>query len=78
MPGHLVPKRTGSTGQGAPVGGPRAARTLRLLAAVLLALLLAGAPAPARAASVLSDGSVTPTSGTTATTFTFSVHSFAR
>ena len=61
MPGlHLVPQRTDFTGPGAPVVRPRA-----ILAAALLALLLASAPTPASAASVLSDASVTPTSGTT-------------
>jgi hypothetical protein len=73
MPGHPVPKRTDITGQQTPVVGPRAAGALGLLAAALLALSLASAPAPARAVSVLSDGSVTPASGTTATIFTFSV-----
>lgn len=74
MPGHPVPQRTNITGQGAPVPWPRAVRALRVLAAALFALSLACASTPARAASVLSDGSVTPTSGTTATAFTFSVH----
>ena len=44
-----------------------------LLLAVLLAGSLASAPMPARAASVLSNGIVAPTSGTTADSFTFSV-----
>ena len=66
---HLVPQRTDFTGPGAPVVRPRA-----ILAAALLALLFASAPTPALAASVLSDASVTPTSGTTATVFTFGVH----
>ena len=39
----------------------------------MLALALATAAMPVRAASVLSDASVSPTSGTTATAFTFSV-----
>ena len=74
MPGHLVSQRIDITGPGAPVVRPRATDVLRVLAAALLALSLASAPAPARAVSVLTDGSVTPASGTTATTFTFSVH----
>ena len=57
----------------APVGRPRTARSLWILGAVLLACALAVAPAPARAASVLSNGTVSPGSGTTATVFTFSV-----
>jgi hypothetical protein len=58
----------------APVGGPRVARRLWVLAPVLLAAsVLATAPAPARAASVLSTGSVSQISGTTATSFDFSV-----
>ena len=61
MPGHHVPRPT------------QIGRQTRLLAVALFALIVVGAPTPARAASVLSDGSVTPTSGTTATTFTFSV-----
>ena len=73
MPGHLVPQRTDVTGPETSVVGPRAA-ALRVFAAALLVLCLTSAPTPARAASVLSDGSVTPVSGTTATTFTFSVH----
>ena len=72
MPVHLVPQRTDIAGHGTPVVEPRPA--VRVFAASLLALLLATAPSPARAASVLSDGSVTPPSGTTATAFTFSVH----
>lgn len=71
MPVHLVPQRTDIAGHGTPVVEPRPA--VRILAALLLALLLATAPSPARAASVLSDGSVTPTSGTPATVFSFSV-----
>src|SRR5687767_6208354 len=74
MPGHLVSQRIGITGRKAPVVRPRATEALKLLAAALLVLTLASAPAPARAASFLTDGSVTPTSGTTATTFAFSVH----
>ncbi len=71
MPGfHLVPQRTDQTGRGAaPVVRSRA-----ILAAALLGLVLASAPSPALAASVLSDASVTPTSGTTSTVFTFGVH----
>jgi hypothetical protein len=57
----------------APVGGPRTARRLWVLGAALLAAVLTAAPAPAHAASVLSNGSVTPASGTTATSFAFSV-----
>lgn len=47
----------------------------RALAAALFALaaLLAALPAPALAVGVLSNGTVTPTSGTTATSFTFTV-----
>ena len=74
MPGDHAPQRTDTSGQVPPVVGRRAARALRILAAALLALSFASATAPARAASVLSDGSVTPESGTTATAFTFSVH----
>jgi hypothetical protein len=40
---------------------------------LLLGFLLATAPMPARAASVLSDASVSPGSGTTATAFSFNV-----
>lgn len=43
-------------------------------AAALLAVLLASAPMAAVAAGSLSDGTVTPTSGTTSDVFTFSVH----
>ena len=57
----------------APVGRPRTARSLWILGAVLLASAMAFAPAPARAASVLSNRHVSPGSGTTATVFTFSV-----
>jgi hypothetical protein len=57
-----------------PVVASRAAMTLRLTAATLLALSFVYAPMPTLAASVLSDGTVTPPSGTTATAFTFSVH----
>jgi hypothetical protein len=58
----------------APVGGPRVARWLWVLGAVLLAAsVLATMPPPARAASVLSAGSVSQISGTTATAFDFSV-----
>jgi hypothetical protein len=74
MPGHPVPQRTDITGQRTPAAVPRAARALTLVTAALLALALATASTPVRAASLLSDGSVTPTSGTTATAFTFSVH----
>ena len=74
MPGHPVSQRIDLTGREAPVVRPRATVALRLLAAALLVLSLASAPAPTRAVSELTDGSVTPASGTTATTFTFSVH----
>jgi hypothetical protein len=42
-----------------------------------MALWLAAVPAPALGASVLSDASVTPTDGTTATPFTFTVRYFS-
>lgn len=72
MPGlHLVPQWTDNNGQRAPVVRLRA---LRFLAAALLVLVFASAPTPALAVSVLSDASVTPTNGTTATVFTFGVH----
>jgi hypothetical protein len=74
MPGHLVLQWTDIAGQKALVVRPHTARLLRALAAGLLALSLASASTPARAASVLTDGNVSPTSGTTATAFTFSVH----
>ncbi len=51
----------------------RTGRPALIVAAFLTFLVLA--PAPARAASELSDGVVTPLSGTTATVFTFSVAS---
>jgi len=73
MPVHLVPQRTDIGGQGTLVVRLPAERPLRVLAAALLAFSIASAPSLVRAASTLSDGSVTPTSGTTATTFTFSV-----
>lgn len=74
MPVHSVAQRTDIAGWVIPVVAPRAATTLRRTAAALLALSFVGAPTPTLAASVLSDGSVTPPSGTTATVFTFSVH----
>jgi hypothetical protein len=60
-------------GQRAPVGGPRVARLPWVLGAALLGAVLASVPVPVRGASVLSNGSVSPTSGTTATSFDFSV-----
>jgi hypothetical protein len=71
---HPVPQRTDIAGWVTPVVAPRAATTLRLTAAALFALVSVSAPTPTLAASVLSDGSVTPLSGTTATAFSFSVH----
>jgi hypothetical protein len=62
------------TGKTTVAAAPRAREALRGVAAALLALSLATAPMPVRAASVLSDGSVSPSSGTTTTAFTFSVH----
>ena len=44
------------------------------MAAIILAITPLLVPAPAFGAATLSDGSVTPTEGTTATSFTFSVH----
>ena len=70
---HPVPHAEFAGGR-ASVGRPRTARSLWILGAVLLACALAVAPAPARAASVLSNGTVSPGSGTTATNFDFSVH----
>ena len=52
---------------------PRRSNAPRLRLAALLALVVAGAPHTALAAGVLSNASVTPASGTTADTFTFSV-----
>ena len=69
---HPVPHAEFAGGR-APVGRPRTARSLWILGAVLLASAMAIAPAPARAASVLSNRHVSPGSGTTATVFTFSV-----
>jgi hypothetical protein len=74
MPGHFVPTWTDITRPRIPPAVPGALRALRAVAAALVALSLATAPAPVRAASELSDGSVSPTNGTTATAFTFSVH----
>ena len=45
----------------------------RVRAAAILALLLCSAPVPTRAASALSDATVSPTAGTTATPFTLTV-----
>jgi hypothetical protein len=58
----------------APLETHRAVPARRVLAAALLALCLASAATAARGASVLSDASVTPTSGASADVFTFSVH----
>ena len=69
-----MPQRTDITGQRMLAATPQASGVLRGLAAALLALSLANVAVPVRAASVLSDGSVSPTSGTTTTAFTFSVH----
>ena len=70
---HLVPQRAEIAGGRAQVGRPPAARSRWILGAVLVACALATAPAPARAASVLSNGSVTPNTGPKATVFSFSV-----
>ena len=70
---HLVPQRAEIAGGRAQVGRPPAARSRWILGAVLVACALATAPAPARAASVLSNGSVTPDIGPKATVFSFSV-----
>ena len=73
MRDHLVPQRANFGGGRTQVERPRVARRLWIVGVVLLGFLLASAPMPARAASVLSNGSVSPGSGTTATAFTFSV-----
>ena len=73
MSGDPVPQRTDTAPQAIATRAPRAPRTGRVLAAAMLALAFATAAMPARAASVLSDGSVSPTSGSTATVFTFTV-----
>ena len=70
---HLVSQRAGRAGGGPKVERPRVARRLWIAGVLLLGFLLAAAPMPARAASVLSNGSVSPGSGTTATAFSFSV-----
>jgi hypothetical protein len=70
---HLVSQRAEFAAGGPQVERPRAARRLWIVGVVLLGFLLASAPMPARAASVLSNGSVSPGSGTTATAFSFSV-----
>ncbi|MGH2445964.1 MAG: hypothetical protein ACRDGD_07990 [Candidatus Limnocylindria bacterium] len=65
-----------------PPEGTRAVRILRgvrrgrtvVLAVALAALFTSLTPGPMRATNVLSAGIVTPTSGTTATVFVFSVH----
>ena len=68
-----MPQRAEFGGGGAQVERPRAARRLWIVGVAMLGFLLASAPMPARAASVLSNGSVSPGSGTTATAFSFSV-----
>ena len=68
-----MPQRAEFGGGRAQVERPRVARRLWIVGVVLLGFLLASAPMPARAASVLSNGSVSPGSGTTATAFSFSV-----
>jgi hypothetical protein len=68
-----VPQRAKIAGGRAQVGRPRAARSLLIVGAALVACALAIAPAPARAASVLSNGDVTPTTGPKSTVFSFSV-----
>ena len=68
-----MPTRTDRTGVRGLVELARAAPALELVAATLLAIALALSPGPALAAGALSDGSVTPTSGTSATAFTFTV-----
>ena len=73
MRDHPVPQRAEFGGRTAQVQRPRVARRLWIVGVVLLGFLLASAPMPARAASVLSNGSVSPGSGTTATAFSFSV-----
>jgi hypothetical protein len=73
MPGYPVPQRTDMTGPATRAAAPRARRALGGAAVALVALSFATA-IPVRAASVLSDGSASPTTGTTATAFTFSVH----
>jgi hypothetical protein len=70
---HLVPQRAKIAGGRAQVGRPLAARSLVIIGAVLVACALAIAPMPARAASVLSNGDVAPTTGPKSTVFSFSV-----
>ena len=74
MPAHPVPRRNDTTGRGTPAAVPRPARVLGAVAAALVVLSLANPAATVRAAGTLSAGNVTPTSGTTATSFGFSVH----
>ena len=71
MPDLAELRRTDIGGGGAP--GRRLTAQRGAVVAALLAAALASAPMPARAASVLSNGGATPTSGTTATAFAFSV-----
>ena len=69
----LVSQRTDIAGVGAQVVASRALTWRVIVVAALLAFVLAAAPMPTHAASVLSAASATPTSGTTATSFQFSV-----
>ena len=62
-----------NSGERRPRSRGRRRAALWIVGVVLLGFLLASAPMPARAASVLSNGSVSPGSGTTATAFSFSV-----
>jgi hypothetical protein len=70
---HLVPQRVEFAGGRAQAERPRTARRLWIVGVALLGFLLASAPMPVWAASDLSNGSVSPGSGTTATAFSFSV-----
>ena len=74
MPSQPTPKTTLITRQRTLVGSLCCARPVRVLAAALVVVAIAGSPTPARAASVLSGGGVSPTIGSTATAFGFSVH----
>ena len=67
-------RRIDATGHRNLVATRRASLALGGLAAGLVALSSATAPMPVRAASVLSDGSASPTSGTTTTAFVLNVH----
>jgi hypothetical protein len=69
-----MPQRIDATGRRNLAVTPRALLALGGLAAGLLALSSATAPVPVRAASVLSDGSASPASGTTTTPFVLTVH----